>query len=63
MTNAEWAYLALKCKAQGFQPRGNNNYGADISDATERGEIALVRHPADKIRASPDGLRAAWMEP
>ena len=50
MTNAEWAYLALKCKAQGFQPRGNNNYGADISDATERGEIALMYDsPADKI--------------
>jgi hypothetical protein len=41
MTNAEWAYLALKCKAQGFQPRGNNNFGADITDATERGDIAF----------------------
>lgn len=50
MTNAEWAYLALKCKGQGFQPRGNNNYGADITDATERGEIALMYgSPANTI--------------
>ena len=28
-TNAEYAYMALKCKAQGFQPQGNNNYGKD----------------------------------
>ena len=28
-TNAEYAYLALKCKAQGFQPQGNNSYGKD----------------------------------
>ena len=42
MTNAEYSYLALKCKAQGFQPRGNNNYGADIAVASEKGEIASV---------------------
>ena len=29
MTNAEYAYMALKCKAQGFQPQGNNNNGKD----------------------------------
>lgn len=28
-TNAEYAYLALKCKAQGFQPQGNNSFGKD----------------------------------
>ncbi len=25
MTNAEWAFLALYCKANGYWPRGNNN--------------------------------------
>ena len=37
MTNAEYAYLALKCKAQGFQPQGNNSYGKD--EAGNYGDI------------------------
>lgn len=37
MTNAEWAALALLCKSKGFFPRGNNNYGADHSVASEKG--------------------------
>ena len=28
-TQAEYAYLALRCKADGFQPQGNNLYGKD----------------------------------
>ncbi len=38
-TNAEYAYLALKCKAQGFQPQGNNNYGKD-----EQGNFGDIVH-------------------
>ena len=30
-TQAEYAYLALRCKADGFQPQGNNSYGKDES--------------------------------
>ena len=37
MTNAEWAAIALWCKAQGFMPRGNNNYGKDNTVTTEKG--------------------------
>ncbi len=37
MTNAEWAAVALWCKKNGFMPRGNNNYGADISASHEKG--------------------------
>lgn len=37
MTNAEWAALALTCKAKGFMPRGNNNYSQDSSVASEKG--------------------------
>ena len=29
MTNAEYAAIALWCKANGYYPRGNNNYGSD----------------------------------
>lgn len=31
MTNAEYAAVALWCKANGYYPRGNNNYGSDHS--------------------------------
>lgn len=31
MTNAEYAAIALWCKANGYYPRGNNNYGSDHS--------------------------------
>ena len=38
-TNAEYAYLALKCKSQGFQPQGNNSYGKD-----EQGNYGDIVH-------------------
>lgn len=37
MTSAEWAAIALWCKANGFQPNGNNNYGRDHAAIYERG--------------------------
>ncbi|GAB6100451.1 hypothetical protein JCM16358_23300 [Halanaerocella petrolearia] len=37
MTNAEWAAIALWCRKNGFEPRGNNDYGKDISAPYERG--------------------------
>ena len=37
MTNAEWAAIALWCKKNGYYPRGNNNYGCDISYPHEKG--------------------------
>jgi len=40
ITNAEWALLALWCKANGYWPRGNNSYGVDTSRPTETGEIS-----------------------
>lgn len=32
ITAAEWAFLALWCKKNNCQPKGNNNYGKDISE-------------------------------
>lgn len=32
MTNAEWAAIMLWCKKNGTMPKGNNNYGKDISE-------------------------------
>lgn len=37
MTNAEWAAVALWCYYNGFQPRGNDDYGRSIDVSTERG--------------------------
>ncbi len=60
MTNAEWAAIALWCKANGFQPRGNNNYGSDVSAAYERGKET---HKADATRTGRVGAGtgpASW---
>lgn len=36
MTNAEWAAIALWCKKNGTIPKGNNNYGKDISETLRK---------------------------
>ena len=35
-TNAEWAAIALWCKANGFLPYGNNDYGKDTRETTRK---------------------------
>jgi len=42
MTNAEWAAIALLCKAMGFMPRGNNNYGKDAAVASEKAVPSFI---------------------
>ena len=37
MTNVEWAAIAQWCWKNGFQPRGNTNYGRSSDLTTERG--------------------------
>lgn len=37
-TMAEWSYLALWSRKNGTMPRGNNNYGRDVSYTHEKGE-------------------------
>lgn len=37
-TMAEWAYIALWCRKNGTMPRGNNNYGKDVTYTYEHGE-------------------------
>ena len=36
MTRAEWALLALWCKANNTQPNGCNNYGKDVSETVRK---------------------------
>src|SRR5690606_37692125 len=37
LTNAEWALVALLCKARALMPYGNNNYGRDTDDKSITG--------------------------
>lgn len=39
-TNAMYAAIQLWCRANGFMPRGNNNYGSDHAHAWEKGTPA-----------------------
>ena len=36
ITAAEWAFLALWCKKNGTQPKGNNNYGKDTTETARQ---------------------------
>ena len=46
MSNAEYAAIALWCKKNGYMPRGNNNYGCDISAAHEKGRATHYNTPS-----------------
>lgn len=42
MTNAEWAAIALWCYANGYYPRGNNQYGRDYTRPDEKGSATFI---------------------
>lgn len=56
MTNAEWAAVALWCLKNGFQPRGNDNYGASHAAPWERGVYAPGRTDRTLTGSGP----ASW---
>ena len=61
MTNAEWAYIALWCKKNGFMPRGNNNFGSDVSAAWEKGVQTYFDSAAGKTgRVATGSGPASW---
>lgn len=41
-TNAEWAWIALQCRKNGFMPRGNNYYGVDYNRRDEKGVVTYT---------------------
>jgi hypothetical protein len=47
MTNAEWAAIALWCWKNGFQPRGNTNYGKSHDAPYETGRRVDGKAPGD----------------
>lgn len=42
MTNAEWAAIALWCYANGYYPRGNNQYSRDYTRTDEKGSVTFI---------------------
>lgn len=61
MSNAEWAALALWCKKNGFMPRGNNQYGADVGATYERGKETYFDAGAGKTgRVATGSGPASW---
>lgn len=60
MTNVEWAAIALWCKANAYQPRGNNNYGSDVSAAYERGKETFKADATRTGRVATGSGPAAW---
>lgn len=55
MTAAEWAAIALWCKANGFQPLGNNNYGKDSSESNYRAIPSCPRDSSNRIQRIATG--------
>jgi len=63
MTNAEWAAIALWCRKNSLMPKGNNNYGKDVSESTvvaipsyyESNNIARVRTGTGPVTWSHNG--------
>lgn len=71
MTRAEWAAIALWCKANGCMPKGNNNYGKDVSESgykaipapgvNDSGRTARVLTGTGPVSWSHDGtLEGIW---
>lgn len=67
MTKAEWGMIALWCKAHGVFPKGNNNYGRDVSESVNTaipatygsdGKINHVRTGTGPLTWSHDGTQS-----
>lgn len=59
MTNAEWAAIALWCKKNGTMPKGNNNYGKDISE-TDLPQKAIAASKGSTSRILTGSGRESW---
>jgi sulfatase modifying factor 1 len=61
MSRAEWAAISLWCKKNNFMPRGNNNYGCDISASYEKGRETYYDSGAAKTgRVATGSGPASW---
>jgi hypothetical protein len=63
MTNAEWSAVALWSRKNGTIPRGNNNYGCDITYKNETGRLtnaAAVLGSSGTARTATGSGPATW---
>lgn len=59
LTNAEWAAIALWCRKNGYEPRGNNDYGKDVSAPHEKG-VRTYGSGDKTYRVATGSGPAAW---
>jgi len=59
MSRVEWAMLALWCKANGSQPKGNNNYGKDQSETVYKA-IPTSKDGANTGRVATGSGPLSW---
>lgn len=55
MTMMEFAVLALWSKANGTMPKGNNNYGKDVSDSVYQAIPSMARDGSNRIQRVATG--------
>lgn len=55
MTAIEWAAIALWCKKNGTQPKGNNNYGKDAADNVYQAIPSMARDSSNRIQRVATG--------
>ncbi|MBQ3405663.1 MAG: SUMF1/EgtB/PvdO family nonheme iron enzyme [Lachnospiraceae bacterium] len=54
-TAAEWAAIALWCKANGFMPYGNNNYGKDSRESNYRAIPSCPLDSSNRVQRTATG--------
>lgn len=59
-TNAEWAWIALQCRKNGFLPRGNNSCGKDHSRPDEKGIPTYIDGNANVCRVATGSGPKSW---
>lgn len=55
MTAAEWAAIALWCKANGTMPKGNNSYGKDTSETVYKAIPSCARNSEGRVQRVATG--------
>lgn len=54
-TRLEWMAVALWCLKNGTQPKGNNNYGRDVSETVYKAIPSMARDSSNKIQRVATG--------
>ena len=60
MTNAEWAWIALQCRKNGYMPTGNNSYGKDHSKTYQKGVPTYIDGNGTICRTATGSGPKAW---